>query len=103
MTQYGIFLITKGFLKINTTQQTHVETLTLPGVGTGGADLVKTFTLRPQSLALELAGQLRVRPPGTSTDLVRLQGGFFLSIDPPKLQIYATAELSFGVGDAQLT
>ncbi|HEX4527586.1 MAG TPA: hypothetical protein VH108_12695 [Gaiellaceae bacterium] len=100
---YGIFLFAKGFLEINTTEQTHVETLSLPGVGTGGADLVKTFTLRPQSFALELVGQLRVRPPGTTTDLIRLQGGFFLSIDPAKIQIYATAELSFGVGDAQLT
>ncbi len=101
--QYGIFLFAKGFLEVNTTQQTHVETITLPGVGQGGADLVKTFTLRPQSFSLELLGQLRVRPPGTSTDLVRLQGGFFLSIDPAKIQIYATAELSFGVGDSQLT
>ena len=44
--------------------------------------------------------------PGSSTDLLRLQGGFLLSIDAAndfKLQMYATAELSFGVGDAQLT
>jgi len=100
---YGIFLFGKGTLQINTTHQTHVETLTLKGLGNGGTDLTRTFTLRPQSFSVELVGQLRVRPPGTTTDLVRLQGGFFLSIDPAKFQIYATAELSFGVGDAQLT
>jgi len=87
---FGIFLFGKGTLQINTTEQTHVETLTLKGLGNGGTDLVRTFTLRPQSFSIELVGQLRIRPPGTTTDLVRLQGGFFLSIDPAKFQIYAT-------------
>ncbi len=101
--QYGIFLFAKGTLQINTTTATKVETLTLKGLGPNGSDITRTFTLRPLSFALEVVGQARVRPPGTSTDLVRLQGGFFLSIDPAKIQIYATAELSFGLGDAQLT
>ena len=101
--QYGIFLFAKGTLQVNTTDFQKVETLTLPGLGPNGADLQRTYTLRPTSFALELVGQLRLQPPGTSADLVRLQGGFFISIDPTKFQLYATAELSFGLGDAQLT
>jgi hypothetical protein len=101
--QYGIFMFAKGTLQVNTTSQTKVETLTLPGLGPNGTDAPRTFTLRPQSFSLELVGQLRLRAPGSSTDLVRLQGGFYLTISPEQFQIFATAELSFGVGDAQLT
>ena len=32
-----------------------------------------------------------------------MQGGFVLSIDPARFQLFATASLSFGIGDAQVT
>ena len=103
---YGLFLYGKGTLQVNTTDQTKVERITLKGIGPGGTDVVREFTLGPRSFSIELVGQARIRPPGTTTDLVRLNGGFYLSIDAsstPKFQLFATAELSFGVGDAQLT
>ena len=49
---------------------------------------------------------MRIRPPGADTDLLKLNGGFFLSIQTQggfELKVFATAELSFGVGSAQLT
>ncbi|HEX6130266.1 MAG TPA: hypothetical protein VF044_00950, partial [Actinomycetota bacterium] len=101
--QYGLYLSGKGTLQVNTTDTEKVETITLPGLGPNGEDVTRTYTLRPTSFALELVGIARVRPPGSTTDLVRLEGGFYLSIDPAQLQLYATASLSFGVGDAQLT
>jgi hypothetical protein len=64
---------------------------------------MRTFVLPPLSFSLELVGQLRIRPPGTQTDLVRMQGGFFLSINRERFELFATAELSFGIGDAQVT
>lgn len=101
--QFGIFLYAKGTLQVNTTEFTKIETLTLPGIGPNGSDATRVFELPPLSFSLELAGLLRLRPPGTDTDLVRMQGGFYLSINPERFEIFATAELSFGVGDAQLT
>ena len=100
---YGIDLFGKGTLQVNLTQTTHVETLTLAGLGPNGTAATRTFTLRPLSFSLELAGKAAIRPPGTSTDLVRLTGGFFLSLSPGRIQLYVTASLSFGIGDAQLT
>ena len=99
---YGIFLFAKGTLQVNTTDSQKTETLTLSGLGPNGTDLTRTFVLPPLSFSLELVGQLRLRVPGSSTDLLRLQGGFYLSINPTRFQIYATAELSFGIGDAQV-
>src|SRR4051794_1362516 len=103
---YGLFLFAKGTLQINTTDAAKTEVITLKGIGAGGTDVTRTFNLAPRSFSLELVGQARIRPNGTTSDLVRLQGGFFLSIDAsanPRFELYATAELSFGLGDAQLT
>ena len=103
---YGIFLFAKGTFQINTTSVRKTETITLKGIGAGGTDVTRTYDLEAGSFALELVGQARVRPPGTTTDLLRLQGGFFISLKTQgefQLTIFATAELSFGVGDAQLT
>ena len=99
----GIFMFGKGTLQINLTTFEKTEDLTLRGLGDNGEDITRTFVLPPLSFSIEVVGQLRVRPPGTSTDLMRLQGGFVLRIDPSRFEIFATAELSFGVGSAQLT
>jgi len=101
--QYGVFLFAKGTLQINLTEFQKTETLTLTGLGPNGTDLTRTFVLPKLSFSLELVGQVRIRPPGAQTDLVRMQGGFFLSINPERFELFATAELSFGVGDAQIT
>ena len=91
---YGMYLFGKGTLQINTTGVTKTEVVTLKGIGAGGADVTRTFELGPRSFAIELVGQARIRPPGSTTDLVRMQGGFFLSIDvssDPVFKLYATA------------
>ncbi|HSF98182.1 MAG TPA: hypothetical protein VLA55_05785, partial [Ornithinibacter sp.] len=49
---YGLDMFAKGTLQINLTGSTKVETLTLPGLGEGGTDLVRTFTLNPYSFAV---------------------------------------------------
>ena len=95
--QYGLFLLANGTLQVNLTGTQKIETIELPGFGS------RTYTLKANSFSLELVGQVRVRPPGSTTDLVRMQGGFFLSIDPTKFEMYATASLSFGIGESQLT
>ena len=116
---YGIFLFGKGTIAVNTTNEAKCETLTLPGLATpqtttipcvapptpfgAGTGSTRTFLIAPQSFLIEVVGQARVRPPGTSTDLIRLQGGFVLSINPNEFMLFATAEISFGIGDAQLT
>ncbi|HEY3484830.1 MAG TPA: calcium-binding protein, partial [Ilumatobacteraceae bacterium] len=116
---YGVFLFGKGTIAINTTSEDKCETLTLPGLATSqsttipcdapptsfgaGTGSTRTFLIAAQSFLIEVVGQARIRPPGTDTDLVRLQGGFVLKIDPTEMVIFATAELSFGIGDAQLT
>ena len=104
--QYGVFLYAKGTLQINTTGVEKTETIVLKGIGDGGTDVTRTFHLAAGSFQLELAGQARIRPPGTTTDLMVLQGGFVLAIrTKPTVQLtmFATASLSFGVGSAQLT
>ncbi len=103
--QYGLKLFAKGTLQINLTGRTKTETLTLRGLGEGGTDLTRTFVLNPYSFGVELVGQAIVTVPGTTTELMRIQGGFFLNIQAtptPALQMYLTGELSFGSGSAQL-
>ena len=103
--QYGLKLFAKGTLQINLTGQTKTETLTLRGLGEGGTDLTRTFVLNPYSFGLELVGQAIISAPGTTTELMRIQGGFFLNIQAtptPALQMYLTGELSFGSGSARL-
>ena len=47
--------------------------------------------MRPLSFTIELVGAgCGIRVPGTTTDLVRLNGGFFLTLDPTTIQIYET-------------
>ena len=101
--QFGIFFFVKGTLQINTTAFEKTETLTLKGLADDGGDLTRTFVLPAQSFLLEVLGQLVIRPPGTDTDLARLEGGFLISINPNRIDIFATVEMSFGVGDAMIT
>ena len=101
--QYGIFMYGKGTLQINTTGYQKTETLTLAGLGDNGADLKRTFQLAPYTFGLEVVAQLRLRPPGMDSDLFRLNGGFYIKINPERFELFVTAELSFGAGDAQVT
>ena len=78
---YGLDLYGKGFLEINTTSEVKNETLTLKGLGAGGADLTRSFTLQPYSFGLELvaadgragAGHLDRAVPGPGRLLPRLR------------------------------
>ncbi|HWG93174.1 MAG TPA: VCBS repeat-containing protein, partial [Mycobacteriales bacterium] len=106
--QYGLFLNAEGLLQVNLTGSTKTETLTLKGIGPGGSDLTRTFVLAPGSFVLELTGSAVVRESRTSTtDLVRLQGGFVLRIvtsgPDPRFELFVTAEVSFGSGASQIT
>src|SRR6185369_6855755 len=92
-----------GLLEINTSDVQKTEQLTLKGIGPNGTDLTQTFVLPAQSFILQIAGQARIRVPGTDTDLLKLNGGFYMRIDPTQFTIYETAELSFGIGSAQIT
>jgi hypothetical protein len=100
---YGVFIYGKGTLQINTTGSMKTESITLPGLGDNGADLTRTYQLAPYTFSIEVVGQLRIRPPGMSTDLFKMNGGFYLKIDPERFELFATAELSFGAGSAQVT
>ncbi len=101
--QFGIFLFAKGTLQINTTAFEKTETLTLAGLGENGGDLTRTFVLPAFSFLLEVLGQAKIRPPGADFDLARMEGGFLISINPNRVDIFVTAELSFGLGDSQIT
>ena len=100
---YGIFLYGSGTLQINLTEQVHTETLTLPGLGPNGSNATQTFTLQPLSFLVQIAGAASITPPGTSTPLVSLTGGFLLSLNPGGMTIYATASLSYGAGPSSFT
>ena len=52
-----------------------------PGIGPNGTDVTRPSTSRPQSSPSSWSAR-RASSPGTATDLVRLQGGFYLAIDP---------------------
>ncbi len=100
--QYGIYINASGTLQINTTSQVKTETLTLPGIGPDGGDLTQTYMLAAQSFSLEVVGSLKLQPPGTSSALLNLNGGFYIKIDPTEFEIYATASLSFGSGSSTI-
>src|SRR5207249_8976182 len=54
----------------------------------------RTFDLQPQSFALEILGSMQVRlPPQSSsaTTYATLVGGFFIRIQPTRLEVFATA------------
>ena len=98
--KYGITIDATGTLEINTTEQEHVETLTLPGLGPNGSTATQTFDLQPLSFELALGGILAIQPPGSPSPLLSLNGALFLSINPYTFEIYATASLQYGVGAA---
>jgi Ca2+-binding RTX toxin-like protein len=100
---YGLFLYASGTLQVNTTDYAKTETLTLPGLGSGGTNLTRTYNLAPNTFSLELVGQALVKIPGTDSELFRLNGGFFIKLSPEKFEMFATAELSFGIGSARVT
>ena len=98
--KYGITIDATGTLEINTTEQEHIETLTLPGLGPNGSTATQTFDLQPLSFELALGGILAIQPPGSPSPLLSLNGALFLSINPYTFEIYATASLQYGVGAA---
>ncbi|MFZ0040303.1 MAG: hypothetical protein WAK93_03285, partial [Solirubrobacteraceae bacterium] len=101
--KYGIDLYGTGTLQINLTEQVHVQTLTLPGLGPNGASETQTFTLQPLSFVFQIGGIAAITPPGSANPLVSLDGAFYLAINPGGMTIYATATLSYGAGPAALT
>jgi hypothetical protein len=96
----GINLDVFATLQINISNETKTETLTLKGVGQGGADLVQTFTLDPLMFRIEAAGALLYHvPTGTQTlgiEVFRLSGAFSIEISPAGLRVFVAAELKFG-------
>ena len=80
-----------------------IETLTLPGLGAGGADLTR-LTLRPTASRSSSSARLRLRPPGID-DRPRpaCRAGSSSASARRSSRCTSTASLSFGIGDAQLT
>ena len=99
--QYGLFLNAEGTLQLNLTSQEKTETLTFKGLD-GGADRTETFVLSPNLFAIELVGFARVRPLGSTSDVLSLEGGFHLSFSPSRFELFVTASLSFGAGEASV-
>ena len=100
--KYGITIDATGTLEINTTEQEHIETLSLPGLGPNGSTATQTFDLKPLSFELALGGILAIQPPGSPAPLLSLNGALFISINPYTFEIYATASLQYGVGAATI-
>ena len=99
--QFGLFMFAKGTFQLNLTEHQKIGTLTLRGLD-GGADVTRTFTLEAYTFAIEMLGEARVRPPGSGTDLVKLNGAFYLNISPEGFEMFGNGTLSYGVGSAQL-
>ncbi len=91
----GLYLTASGTLEVNTSTQTKNVTLQLPS-GPNGAEQAAPYTLQPTSLQIAVTGQAALRPPGTSTDLVDLTGGFYIGVSPQGLQVYAVATAAIG-------
>jgi len=57
-------------------------------------------------MPVRLAAQARIRPPGESTDLVRVNGAFYIGIKTQQgfeLTVFAMGQVSFGGGRASGT
>ncbi len=91
----GLYLTASGTLEVNTSTQAKDVTLQLP-TGPNGAEQAAPYHLQPTSLQIAVTGQAALRPPGTSTDLIDLTGGFYIGISPQGLQVYAVATLQIG-------
>jgi hypothetical protein len=90
---YGINLYATGTLQINTSGTEHSVQLTLP-IGPGNSNVTDTYDLQPYSFSLVVGGLAEIRAPGTTTDLVRLEGGFDIEINPQQIILYATAQVT---------
>jgi hypothetical protein len=99
--QYGLYLSAEGTLQLNLTSQEKTETLTFKGLD-GGADRTETFVLSPELFAIELVGFARLRPPGAETDLISLEGGFYLSFSPSRFELFVNSSISFGAGESSI-
>ncbi|MDC0296391.1 hypothetical protein OAK95_01935, partial [Akkermansiaceae bacterium] len=99
--QYGLYLSAEGTLQLNLTSQEKTETLTFKGLD-GGADRTETFVLAPELFAIELVGFARLRPPGAETDLISLEGGFYLSFSPSRFELFVNSSISFGAGESSI-
>ena len=101
--EFGLFLDGSAQLRINLTNEVKNETITLQGVGPGGADLTNVYDLQPFSFGFQIVGQLVLKPAGT--ELMRVQGGMYLNISlaaNPSMDIFLTGSMSFGSGSARL-
>ncbi|MFN9035531.1 MAG: hypothetical protein ACK5YO_04505, partial [Planctomyces sp.] len=104
----GVDVDVFALLQINTTNTTHVETLTLPGQAEGGGDLTETYTLAPNLFAVQAAGKLNFHVPDGNEDnqfgdqLFRLSGVFSIEISPSFLKVFVMSNLQLGPEDLRL-
>ena len=97
-----------AMLQINTSKNTHIETLTLPGQAEGGGDLTETYVLAPELFRIEAAGKLILHVPDWNYDaqfgleLFRLSGAFSFEVSSRGLQILAKADVEIGPRDVRL-
>ncbi|MFN5977050.1 MAG: hypothetical protein ACK48U_21595, partial [Planctomyces sp.] len=104
----GIDADATAFLQFNFSNQTQIETLTLPGQAAGGGDLTETYTLTPYLFALQAAGKLVMHVPDGNEDttfgmeLFRTSGVFSMEISSAGLEVLLQGTLSIGPPELEL-
>ncbi|MEN9556606.1 MAG: hypothetical protein RLZZ232_2892, partial [Planctomycetota bacterium] len=104
----GIDMDATGYLQFNFSNETKIETLTLPGQGPGGSDLTETYTLAPWLFAFQAAGKLIFHVPDFNedtvfgTELFRMSGVFSLEISQEGLEVLAQGTLTIGPSELNL-
>ena len=104
----GIDADATAFLQFNFSNETQIETLTLPGQAAGGGDLTETYTLTPYLFALQAAGKLVMHIPDGNEDttfgmeLFRINGVFSMEISAAGLEVLAQGTLSIGPPELEL-
>ncbi|MEI7699746.1 MAG: hypothetical protein WCK86_08130, partial [Planctomycetia bacterium] len=104
----GIDMDATGYLQFNFSNETKIETLTLPGQGPGGSDLTETYTLAPWLFAFQAAGKLIFHVPDFNEDtnfgmqLFRVSGAFAMEISKEGLEVLAQGTIEIGPEDLDL-
>ncbi len=96
-----------AMLQINTTDQEHVETITLEGQAAGGGDLTETYVLSANSFRIEAAGRLVMgiaNGAGTAveTTLIEMRGAFTFIVNAEGMTVFAAAQVVIGPASFKL-
>jgi hypothetical protein len=106
---FGIRADAFANLQFNSTTVQHQETLTFSGMGSGGSDLTRTYTIEPKSFMISAAGKLLFHVPDLDgndetfgTELFRLSGVYSMQINSEGLEVLAQGTMQIGPPELQL-